>query len=295
MYMILKNVNTTYIYDLWRYYMKKNTRKRSWLYYFYKENMMYIWVVVGIVIVSGFSIGMSIGKLTDRNSNIINNGDVNHQVASNENRNNYSVITEISENQQKNNVNTVTYNQGEKDISKETVIETRDDKPDETSKTGSQAKVVSVEATSTNIEKQIVKEVKKLEFIMPIVGEVMRDYTQDTLVFSNTLQQWISHEGIDILSEIASPVKAIEAGEVIEVKNDPRYGLIIIIDHGQGYQSVYCNLSTLDMVHVGKKVEKGQVVSGVGNTALFEIKDNPHLHFELIKDGANVNPTEYIK
>ena len=275
--------------------MKKNTRKRSWLYYFYKENMMYIWVVVGIVIVSGFSIGMSIGKLTDRNSNIINNGDVNHQVASNENRNNYSVITEISENQQKNNVNTVTYNQGEKDISKETVIETRDDKPDETSKTGSQAKVVSVEATSTNIEKQIVKEVKKLEFIMPIVGEVMRDYTQDTLVFSNTLQQWISHEGIDILSEIASPVKAIEAGEVIEVKNDPRYGLIIIIDHGQGYQSVYCNLSTLDMVHVGKKVEKGQVVSGVGNTALFEIKDNPHLHFELIKDGANVNPTEYIK
>ena len=49
------------------------------------------------------------------------------------------------------------------------------------------------------------------------------------------------------------------------------------------------------MVHVGKKVEKGQVVSGVGNTALFEIKDNPHLHFELIKDGKIVNPVEYIK
>lgn len=252
--------------------MKKNAKKRSWLYYFYKENVMYVWVVIGIIVVSGFSIGMSIGKLSENNNIVIDNNTnpnsmEDNNIVFNDNENDNEAIA--SDNNKPNNNSVGTNNNNNLNP--------------------------SVEASSTDIENQLPKPEKQLEFIMPIQGDVMRDFTTDTLVYSNTLQEWISHEGIDILSDLSSPIKAIEDGEVVETKNDPRYGLIIIIDHGQGFNSIYCNLSTLDMVHVGKKVDKGQVVSGVGNTSLFEIKDNPHLHFELTKDGKNVNPMEYLK
>lgn len=259
--------------------MKKKAKKRNWLYYFYKENVMYVWVVVGVIVVSGFSIGMSIGKLSDNNNVLIDNNTnqnniQDNNIVFNDNLSNNEVIT--TDNNNNNNDNKEIDNPVDRNDNNTNVYP-------------------SIETTSTDIEKQISKPEKKLEFIMPIQGEIMRDFTTDTLVYSNTLQEWIAHEGIDILADLSSPIKAVEAGEVIEIKNDPRYGSIIIIDHGQGFNSIYCNLSTLDMVHVGKKIEKGQVVSGVGNTALFEIKDNPHLHFELTKDGKTVNPLEHIK
>ena len=48
------------------------------------------------------------------------------------------------------------------------------------------------------------------------------------------------------------------------------------------------------MAHIGKVVEKGQVISGIGDTALFEIKDSPHLHFEITKDGQYIDPLDII-
>ena len=130
---------------------------------------------------------------------------------------------------------------------------------------------------------------------MPLDGQVVKDFSENTLIYSNTLEEWINHTGIDIKADKAIPVKAIESGIVIGVKEDPRYGYTIIIEHEQGYKSIYCNLSTLDMVHEGKTVEKGQVISGVGDTALFEIKDSTHLHLEIMYNDKYVNPLEIIK
>ncbi len=270
--------------------MKKKTKKRSWLYYFYKENVMYIWVVVGIIVVSGFSIGMSIGKLTENNSLVLDNNNVKNNTINHSNISNEQISMNNNNNSQID-----TNKQINSQVDTEKITPINNSNKENNGKNSNENLIPSIQTNSEDIEKQTNVAEEKLEFIMPIQGEVSRDFTTDTLVFSNTLQAWISHEGIDILADLATPVKVIEKGEVIEVKNDPRYGYIIIVDHGQGYQSIYCNLSTVDMVHVGKKVEKGQVISGVGNTALFEIKDNSHLHFELTKDGKNVNPTEYIK
>ena len=280
--------------------MKKNTKKRSWLYTFYKENVMYVWIVVGIIVVSGFSIGMSIGKLSQKN-NVISDGNIgNTSFSVNDKTGNDSVAYNSNEqnnvNENNGQIKNESKDSNEIDLMKEDRLKENNNQntPKQDKKEELKPSVVT---SSNDVQKVTTPTItqRKLEFIMPIEGEVVRDFTTDTLVYSNTLQEWISHEGIDIAADIASPVKAIESGEVIEVKNDPRYGYIVIIDHGQGYESIYCNLSTLDMVTIGKKVDKGQVISGVGNTALFEIKDNPHLHFELIKDGKIVNPVEYIK
>ena len=121
----------------------------------------------------------------------------------------------------------------------------------------------------------------ELKFDRPVEGEVVRDFAVDNLIYSDTLQEWTTHTGIDIKAE-----KTTEAGTVKTIKNDPRYGLTIIIEHANGFQTVYSNLLTSEFVVEGEKVEKGQSLGTVGNTAAFEIADEPHLHFEIIKDNV---------
>ena len=101
--------------------------------------------------------------------------------------------------------------------------------------------------------------------------------------------------GIDIKADKTTVVKAAEAGTVKTIKNDPRYGLTIIIEHDQGYQTVYANLLSSEFVIEGEKVDKGQSIGTVGNTATFEIVDEPHLHFEILKDGVQIDPTTVMK
>ena len=135
----------------------------------------------------------------------------------------------------------------------------------------------------------------ELKFERPVEGEVVRDFAVDNLIYSDTLQEWTTHTGIDIKAEKTTVVKSAEAGTVKTIKNDPRYGLTIIIEHANGFQTVYSNLLTSEFVVEGEKVEKGQSLGTVGNTAAFEIADEPHLHFEIIKDNVQVDPNIYLK
>lgn len=115
------------------------------------------------------------------------------------------------------------------------------------------------------------------------------------MIYSETLKEWVTHLGIDIKADKTTVVKAAEAGTVKSIKNDPRYGLTIVIDHGDGMQTVYANLLTSEFVVEGEKVEKGQSIGTVGNTAVFEIADEPHLHLEILKDSIQVDPNIYLK
>ena len=130
---------------------------------------------------------------------------------------------------------------------------------------------------------------------MPVDGEIIKDYHKDTLVYSNTLKDYRTHEGLDIKGQILDKVYAIGKGVVTEAYNDALMGNTIIIDHQNGIKSIYSNLSTTDMVSLGQTVEKGTVISGIGDTALMETGDEAHLHFEMKKDGETINPLSYIK
>jgi len=133
-----------------------------------------------------------------------------------------------------------------------------------------------------------------LSFQAPVAGEIIKDYAMETLIYSETLDEWCTHCGIDIKADKTSIVAASEKGVVESIKNDPRYGLTIIISHGNGFKTVYSNLLTTEFVHEGEEVEKGQTIATVGESASFEIADEPHLHFEMYKDGITVNPTIYF-
>lgn len=148
------------------------------------------------------------------------------------------------------------------------------------------------ETTSTSN----VEEKKELEFINPIdEGTISKEFAKDTLTYSETLKEWVMHLGIDIKADKTTVVKAVEEGEVTAIKTDPRYGITVIVKHQDGFETRYANLLTSEYVTEGEKVTKGQTLGTVGSTATFEIADDSHLHFEMLKDNEYVNPTSYIK
>ena len=159
-----------------------------------------------------------------------------------------------------------------------------------------ETEVSSVQEEIQNTEPVIEEEpVKPLEFMYPVDGEIIKGFAIDNLVFSETLQEWIVHKGIDIKADRATVVKSAEEGTVTAIKNDPRYGLTVIIEHRDGYKTVYSNLLTTEFVKEGEVVTKGQTLGTVGNSGAFEIADEPHLHFEMLINEQPVDPTLYLK
>ena len=131
-------------------------------------------------------------------------------------------------------------------------------------------------------------------FEMPLNGEIINSFSGNELVYSKTLKEYRMHKGIDIKGAILSQVKACASGVVESVTKDGLMGITVVIDHQDGFKSVYSNLSSEDMIKPKDAVKKGEIISGVGDTALIETGEEAHLHFELIKDGIQVNPEEYI-
>lgn len=132
-------------------------------------------------------------------------------------------------------------------------------------------------------------------FVKPIEGEILKEYAKDSLIYSETLKEWTTHLGIDIKAERATVVKTAADGTVKYIKNDPRYGLTIIIEHSNGFETRYCNLLTTEFVSEGEQVKAGQTIGTVGESSMYEIVDESHLHFEILKDSESVNPCEYVK
>lgn len=165
----------------------------------------------------------------------------------------------------------------------------------ENNKTTNNTNTTKKETTKTTnaISKEKIE--KDPKFVKPIEGEISKEYAKDSLIYSETLKEWTTHFGVDIKAEIASVVKSAANGKVKYIKNDPRFGLTIIIEHSNGFETRYCNLLTTEFVSEGEEVKAGQTIGTVGESSMYEIVDEPHLHFEILKNSEYVNPCEYIK
>ena len=152
-------------------------------------------------------------------------------------------------------------------------------------------------AVSTNEKKNTsVKDIiEPLVFVKPINGEIIKSYSIDKLLFSKTLESWKTHDGIDIKSDLGTNVKSIEKGIVEKIYEDSFFGTTIIIDHGQGYKSIYSNLDTNVNVKEKQVIKKSVVIGKVGMTSIGEIKDEPHIHFMLMLNNKVIDPASKIK
>lgn len=126
----------------------------------------------------------------------------------------------------------------------------------------------------------------------PVSGSVSSPYSLQA-VYSETMQDWRTHQGMDIDAPLSSAVTAVADGKVIRAAEDKLWGNVIELQHKGGLKTVYKGVSTLSMVKVGEEVSAGEVISGVG-TSPAESKAMPHLHFETWQDGVCVNPECYV-
>lgn len=134
-----------------------------------------------------------------------------------------------------------------------------------------------------------------IAYIAPVEGNVTVGYSIKEPVYSKTLDQYIIHAGVDFEAPADTPVVAIADGTITKVYTDDKLGLSIEILHPEGITSKYSNLNSTKQVGIGDVVKQGDVISAVGNSSLFESIDSPHLHFEVLKDGKAVNPSDYLK
>jgi len=98
------------------------------------------------------------------------------------------------------------------------------------------------------------------------------------------------HDGVDIIAHENTPVYASGDGIVKFVGWQGGYGLLVIIDHGYGYQSYYGHLNSSN-VKVNDPVKRGDLIAKSGNTGLSE---GPHLHYEVVYNDVKVDPVKYF-
>jgi len=137
--------------------------------------------------------------------------------------------------------------------------------------------------------------IEPLNFIKPVDGEIVKVYSVDKLLFSKTLESWKIHDAVDIKSDLGTNVKSIEKGIVERIYEDSFLGFTIIIDHGQGYKSIYSNLDSNINVKEKQIIKKLTIIGKIGKSAIGEIKDEPHIHFMLMLNNKVIDPVSKIK
>ncbi len=130
---------------------------------------------------------------------------------------------------------------------------------------------------------------------MPVAGEVINPYSNGELVKSVTLDVWKTHDGVDIAAEQGSAVASCMKGTVKEIKDDPLWGVCVIIDHGDGINGHYYGLAESLNVKAGQEVKMGEIIGQVGDTAEIECKLDSHLHFGITENGSWVDPVAFVE
>ena len=138
---------------------------------------------------------------------------------------------------------------------------------------------------------------EKITFIAPMTaGNIIKEWSADIPVFSNTMEDYRLHLGVDISAAAGTTVYAVADGTVESVEFHPMMGQTVTITHANGYKSVYQNMQTAvpSGIQTGATVKAGDAIGTVGDTALIEISEDPHLHFELYKDDVCENPLAHF-
>ena len=163
--------------------------------------------------------------------------------------------------------------------------------------TQEQPKTQEPATTQKPVEKEPEKPIETVPTLsLPVQGSLSQIHSVDTQVFSTTMQDWRVHLGIDLTTEQDAPVYAAADGTVARVWEDPMMGQCVALRHSGDCLTVYKNLSpTLaDGIRTGATVARGQILGTVGDSAMVEIAEEPHLHMEMTVKGIQVDPLEYF-
>ncbi len=137
----------------------------------------------------------------------------------------------------------------------------------------------------------------KLQYILPVNGDIINPFSGDELVKDATLGDWRTHNGIDIGCNGGKEVYAFGDGTVQNIEDTDLWGTVVTVDHAGGFTGRYCLLAKETAVKIGQKIKMGDLIGAVGDgkSAINESALPTHLHFELLKDNKYVDPTAQIQ
>ncbi len=127
-------------------------------------------------------------------------------------------------------------------------------------------------------------------YLLPLNSNVSREYSSNP-VYSETMRDWRSHNGIDVAGHVGDDAIAVQDGNVKEVYSDDLWGEVIVIEHGNGMTAKYCGVKS--SLEKGAKVEQGQVIGSVVMIPV-EASDGAHVHLETDVSGKSADPVEVL-
>ena len=139
-------------------------------------------------------------------------------------------------------------------------------------------------------------EVDEFELALPVDGIISKGHDATIQVWSSTMEDYRVHLGIDIVASDGEPVYAAADGEVSKVWDDPLMGRCVAVSHGDNIYTFYKNLNATlcEGITQGAEIKCGDQIGTVGETAISELADEPHLHLEMTVNGLAVDPRDYF-
>lgn len=128
-------------------------------------------------------------------------------------------------------------------------------------------------------------------YLLPINSKVVKDYSDGDMLYSATMNDWRTHDGIDLEGKIGDKVIAVQDGKVLEVTSDELWGDTVTIQHGNGLKVKYSGVKS--SVKKDADIEQGQVI-GTLTAIPVEEKDGAHLHVETEVDGKTADPIKAL-
>ena len=148
---------------------------------------------------------------------------------------------------------------------------------------------VTIEAEEAN--KPVVIDARN---IMPVNGEISHPFSNGELVKSETLGVWKTHDGCDILCPLDTEVKSMSSGVVKEIREDPLWGVCVVVEQTNGLEVHYCGLAKELDIKTGQNVQEGAVIGRTSDTCQAEILQEPHLHLAVKQGGKWIDPMSVI-
>jgi murein DD-endopeptidase MepM/ murein hydrolase activator NlpD len=120
------------------------------------------------------------------------------------------------------------------------------------------------------------------------------NYSMDQTIYFATLDQYKYNPAVIIQAEVNSPINAVAEGIVTAVETNEETGATITVDMGDGYSARYGQLKEIPK-NQGDYVENGEILGYISEPTKYYSVEGANLYFQLLKDGAPVNPMEYFE
>lgn len=152
---------------------------------------------------------------------------------------------------------------------------------------------VQVFENSENAVTQEAETQKSLNFSSPLSLRTGKDYSMGVPVFSETMNDYRTHNGVDFIGVKGESVKTVAEGTVVSVEKDNLWGNKVTVDHGNGITSCISGLADEALVSVGTDVYSDTVIGVIGEIPV-EKSEQSHIHLEMRENGKLVDPLELL-